>query len=115
MHYDMPCDPNLVSSAFYTIPIFPLKLLIFYLLVSCLFFAALSNNYTAVIRLNPNTLIPLQRLEIFRNERVNETIVVHYISQEQNLLFHCVFASSSSNLRTCTCAQLCPALWLGQN
>ena len=22
--YDMPCDPNLVSSAFYTIPIFPL-------------------------------------------------------------------------------------------
>ena len=22
-HYDMPCDPNLVSSTFYTIPIFP--------------------------------------------------------------------------------------------
>ena len=29
---DMPCDPNLVSSAFYTIPIFPLpKLQFFYL------------------------------------------------------------------------------------
>ena len=23
MHHDMPCDPNLVSSAFYTIRIFP--------------------------------------------------------------------------------------------
>ena len=23
VHHDMPCDPNLVSSAFYTIPIFP--------------------------------------------------------------------------------------------
>ena len=24
VHYDMPCDPNLVPSAFYTISIFPL-------------------------------------------------------------------------------------------
>ena len=23
VHHDMPCDPNLVSSAFYTISIFP--------------------------------------------------------------------------------------------
>ena len=34
------------------------------LLVSCPFFAAFSNNYTAVIRPNPNTLIPMQRLEV---------------------------------------------------
>ena len=66
------------------------KLQIFYLLVSCPFFAAFSNYYTAVIRPNPNTLIPLQQLVIFRRERVNETVVVHYTSQEQNLLFHCV-------------------------
>ena len=26
VHYDMPCDPNLASSAFYTIPIFLSKL-----------------------------------------------------------------------------------------
>ena len=23
VHHDMPCDPNLVSAAFYTVPIFP--------------------------------------------------------------------------------------------
>ena len=28
MHHDRPCDPNLVSSAFYTIPIFPFYLLV---------------------------------------------------------------------------------------
>ena len=28
MHHDTPCDPNLVSSAFYTIPIFPFYLLV---------------------------------------------------------------------------------------
>ena len=67
VHYDMPCDPNLVSS---TIPI-----------IACLL-SFFSNNYTAVIR----TL--LQQLVIFRSERVNETIVVRYNSQEQNLLFH---------------------------
>ena len=26
VHHDMPCDPNLVSSAFYTIPIFPFQI-----------------------------------------------------------------------------------------
>ena len=46
------------------------------------FLAAFSNNYKAVIGL-------LQRLVIFRSERVNETIVVHYNS-ELNILFHCV-------------------------
>ena len=39
-------------------------------------------------RPNPKTLILLQRLVIFRSERVNETIVV---PQEQNLLFYCVY------------------------
>ena len=37
----------------------------------------------------PN-LYTLQRLVVFRSESVNETIVLHYVSHEQNLLFHCV-------------------------
>ena len=31
VHHDMPCDPNLVSSAFYTIPIFPFYIAFIYL------------------------------------------------------------------------------------
>ena len=36
VHHDMLCDPNLVSSAFYTIPIFPSKLhlLVYYCAVA---------------------------------------------------------------------------------
>ena len=26
VHHDMPCDPNLASSVFYTIPTFPFKI-----------------------------------------------------------------------------------------
>ena len=32
VHYDMPCDPNLVSSAFYSIPIFPLCIYLYILM-----------------------------------------------------------------------------------
>ena len=53
-------------------------------------FTCLLSFFDCCHRPNPNTLILLQRLVVIRNERVNKTIVVHYASQEQNLLFHCV-------------------------
>ena len=88
----MPCDPSLVSSYNPS-----LNFNFFYLLVSC-------PAKLCCHRPNPNTF---RRVVVFRSERVNETIVVHYASQEQNLQFHCVCVHFS------TCTNV-PALLWGQ-
>ena len=72
---DTPCDPNLVSSAFYTIPIFPS--------FTCL----ISFFMTAFTRHRPN-------VNALILTRVNKTIMVHIKlprSKTYSLsLFHCV-------------------------
>ena len=78
---DMPCDPNLVSSAFYAIPISLSTFLFTYLL-------SFFGNYSCH-RPNPNTLLP--------------TIIMYCYASEVKGLMKQVFFLGASSLFHCMC------------
>ena len=80
---DMPCDPNLVSSAFYTIPFFiPSLNFLFTCLLS--FFAAFSNNYIMMMSI----------------KRVSKRIILQYTLQEE-VQFPCKISGPLFTWFTC--------------
>ena len=97
VHHDMPCDPNLVSSAFYTIPIFQL------LPLSCAFFAAFS-NYTYIEPHHYNTLLGLVNI---RGKGLAKQL---YFPGAKVIQVHCSTAcaltSTCTDIHTCTPTQL---------
>ena len=98
VHHDMPCDPNLVSSAFYTIPIFPF---FFIYLSLVLFFVTLD-----IEPLNTYHFNILLGLVNIRSKGLTKQL---YFPGAKPIQVHCSTACAS----TSTCTNIHVHSWLG--
>ena len=89
MHHDMPCDPNLVSSAFYTIPF--LNCTFFHLLVSSplllWFLSVTSLTISRILGLHYSVLLEMMMSVL---QEVKGLTKIHYTSSRKTS-FHAKF------------------------